>query len=347
MAEKAKIRNVFLDGVKVVAFVLVVFLHTVTIDDPASEVVECLARIAVPVFFAVSGYFACKAPLPVIARRMGRIALLTAVAVAFFAIVSYAGLWSTNSEPFLESMRDWKTWLFNFFVYNNIEYAYHLWFLIALVYTYLFYYLVRFCRGGTKFFVGVAVVALAVRFVMTVTLEIIPGHNWELRNWLFMGVPGFATGLLVKELEDKLDKLSSGAYFCIVLVGIALSLIELKLFGAQELYLGSLVTAGALLQWSISVFNHQQAAMAERGETGGMSTIAKVFEACFGGNILFYAYVVHRFILTWLKIWMNPMLEGMTNPDWVIWIATAIVSIVIGALVNGVLVGGKRLFTGR
>lgn len=86
-------RNFPLDILKLIAFIGVVGLHTV---DPAGGVstgLNVCARIGVPVFFAVSGYFAVGASVSVLWRRARRICVLLVFGLAFYAALSLVGLW--------------------------------------------------------------------------------------------------------------------------------------------------------------------------------------------------------------------------------------------------------------
>lgn len=69
-------RNQTLECCRILAAVFVVFLH-VPFPGTVGKTVNCLARLAVPLFFAISGWFSYGAEGRKLLRRMGRILLLT------------------------------------------------------------------------------------------------------------------------------------------------------------------------------------------------------------------------------------------------------------------------------
>ena len=86
-------RNTALDLLKVAAFCFVVALHTVNLVDGMSTALNICARVGVPLFFAVSGYFAFGGEVEVISRRTARVTRIAAFGLVFYLAVSLVTAW--------------------------------------------------------------------------------------------------------------------------------------------------------------------------------------------------------------------------------------------------------------
>ena len=124
-------RNTALDLLKVAAFCFVVALHTVNPVDGMSTALNICARVGVPPFFAVSGYFAFGGEVEVISRRTARVTRIAAFGLVFYLAVSLVTAWGGGTNYTVELLTPQN--LLNLIYFNAVPQAYHLWFLFARV----------------------------------------------------------------------------------------------------------------------------------------------------------------------------------------------------------------------
>ena len=91
-------RNETLECCRILAAVFVVFLH-VPFPGLMGRTVNCLARFAVPLFFAISGWFSYGAKPEKLLRRMGKILLLEAVGIGLADQMAAAECGSLRGTP--------------------------------------------------------------------------------------------------------------------------------------------------------------------------------------------------------------------------------------------------------
>lgn len=204
MEEKKRNRNHVLDWVKLGLACLVVLIH-VPLPGMAGIVMNCFGRIAVPTFFAISGYFSYRVDRAVLRRRAWHIVKL----LVFAAVIYYS--WNilcfvregqgTAAAFLLQELSLHKALLFLVFQYN--WYLEHLWYLAALILCYLvllWYVCFAVDENGAVSYrplYGIVVLLLAVHFLCQAAvfgLHVnLPNHVY--RNGWFFGIPMFAFSL--------------------------------------------------------------------------------------------------------------------------------------------------------
>lgn len=204
LADRPPLRNLSLDGFKIVMAAMVIGLHAGFLRDvdptAASYFTNCLFRIAVPTFFVINGYYLERQLDGGTLRWAGRMALLYAVWMALYAPLWWPG--ALHSQAFRTEIA-----LFGF---------YHLWYLLALLLAGLMVAALRrgggssrrlAVLGGVTFLGGVAI-QYAGNFHL-VPHEGVDGllnsvHTY--RNFLLMGFPFVVMGVLVARHEDRLPR---------------------------------------------------------------------------------------------------------------------------------------------
>lgn len=251
-------RNKVLDAAKAIAAYSVVLLH-VPFPGKTGEVVNALARFAVPFFFMVSGYFCFKAGEEDILKKMPgkvrHILVLTGVSYPFYI------LWGCVQNVLEgKNVADWLGKIIapsnieNFFRYNSSSAVKsHLWFLPALLYCYLIFWAIAKCR-----------VCKAAYLLIPVLLA---GHIWmdegrflfgntcrvmEFRNYLFTGMPFFLLGHLIHREQEILKKKIPG-FLCIffVILGAVMTTAEFFLIGKMEMYIGSIFMSVGIFLFAV------------------------------------------------------------------------------------------------
>ena len=243
-------RNHTLELLKLFASYMVVFIH-VLFYGKMGIVVDALARFAVPFFFLVSGYYSYKIPLEKIKKRIKKLLVLLITSAVCYTIFEIVKLLKYNPDElvvFLNKYTDIGTYL-NLLAFNVPVSSGHLWYFLAIIYVYIIFYFV------TKFHIKAHVIFITSLFLLL--LHVILGEGLSVfgiitpipyvRNFLLMGVPFFALGLFVNKHQDKLEKLPNYMVFVFALIGIFEAIISRFLFGANELYIGSLFILAAIV----------------------------------------------------------------------------------------------------
>ena len=253
---KEKNRNKSLDVLKLIASYFVVFIHF-KFSGLAGDIVEALARFAVPVFFMVSGYFAYSNSIEKIISKMKNI-----IKIYFWGAVIYIcfyGILALYDVGIKGAM--WYCILYfnpvlivKFIVFNVPRSSEHLWFLVALIYVYGLHYFVVKWKIKDCVYLWIGVVLLAIHLLLGVGLSsmgiVIP--PCVIRNFLFMGYPFYCIGMLIRKNEDLVHKkITYKRAMILILIGVIETVISYFICGENELYIGSVLVAVALLIISI------------------------------------------------------------------------------------------------
>ena len=222
-----------LDVLKAICAFLVVCIHTRRYTD-ASLDVEALCRLAVPVFFMITGFFyngvvEQKRELKYIKKILWLIVWSNLLYFLYGFIVFDNCLGMVN---YIAS----KVNLFNikyFLLFNVSPFSDHLWYLNALIY--VIFAFSFFLKKSKKIFLMILVLLLlSLGQVLGEFSEIIFGerlHYFFVRNFIFIGLPYFLIGYLISFYKASiLDKMRNKYLIFILLFGIT-CVIERHLFG--------------------------------------------------------------------------------------------------------------------
>ena len=187
-----KTRLTSLDLLKAASCFLVVCIHA-PFPDTWGRYVQALARIAVPLFFFISGYFYKKEHF---SKRFMRLLLLyLASNLLYFFWRGRADLLGYARETLnKESLR-------SFLLFNESPFVGHLWFIGALLYATVIVYL--FDRLGRKHLLYALILPLLlVDLAFGKYSLLLFGRTFDyhlVRNAYCVGVPNFALGLFLRE----------------------------------------------------------------------------------------------------------------------------------------------------
>ena len=250
-------RNRTLDMIKAVCAYFVVMIH-ISFPGTVGNIVDALARFAVPVFFMVSGYFCYRTDgleFEKTGKKLKHIAVLNVTAFTVYF------MWELFRNH-IEGVRETR-WLMSlvsrenireFFLYNYTSpVKWHLWFLPALLYCYvLFAFVARFRLYKVAYIL--IPVLLAVHFYME-ELEAFTGVEYRtmmFRNYLFTGFPFFMLGHRIHKDEKSIrEKLSPRFMELLLIVGAVSSVAEYAYLGKQELFMGSVMMAVSIFVLAI------------------------------------------------------------------------------------------------
>lgn len=242
--EKNK-KNAGLQIIKIICACLVVFVHY---HFPASidNYVINIGKNAVPVFFSISGYFLIKNSnitaselRKSILRKIKHIFSIVILAVVINAIAQVLNI-IFNVMTF-ETLLGIFTFgsLFKFIVFNEVPIAPELWFLFALIYAYVFYYIFANALLNKKWFKYVSVIPFFIvySFEYIVGKEVFLGgrlnndYVWR-RNWFCSGIPFLSFGIILKEYEEKIKNTKRIFGVILLVFGVVASGIEEELLNS-------------------------------------------------------------------------------------------------------------------
>ena len=248
---KTESRNLSLDCCKMVAAILVIFLH-LKFPGQVGEWFVFPARLAVPLFLAVSGWYSFRCSAAALARRLRHIVLLELTGsllqilwLTFVGIYRGFSLGATILDliPTGEELRLWL-------LFNVNPYAVPLWYLSAMTHCYGFLWIYRRfapAKWGNRPLYILAMTLLTARFSMELSGAVwLPDYGW--RNSILMGFPLFLLGMLLHEYRDPLLKrLHSRWLAAIVAAGILVSLLQRHWMGDTELFIGVVPAIAAVI----------------------------------------------------------------------------------------------------
>lgn len=255
-------RNQSMECCKMFASILVVFLH---VDFPGTldGFVKCFSCFAVPVFFAITGYFNYNASQETLARRLKHNIHLYLIAI--FVNLTY-GILSTEFgggstiaylRTFLPDLEEISKW----FVFHLDPRIGQLWYLSSacLCYVILWVY-VRFFGEKAVDYRPLYIISACLFsvFLALGVLAPVAGMNIPyplFRNGYFMGLPLFTLGIFLHEYQDQIlenYQLTTRKQLLLVLAGTLLSIIQWKGIGTGEVTLGAILEIVALMIFLIS-----------------------------------------------------------------------------------------------
>lgn len=244
-------KNMTLEMFKLFASYMVIFIH-VSFGGKAGVVMNVLARFAVPLFFLISGFFSYHIEPERIKKRIKNILSFFILASVCYTLFNIAVLLLEGNAhevfPYFSRYLNIST-LINIFVYNTPVYSEHLWFLLALIYVYFIFYFITVFRFNEKamFFISFSLLCLHIFLGEGLSLFGIVVPIPIVRNFALMGIPFFALGLFAKKHENKLRSIPNFVIVVMVAAGIFESLFSRYFFGANEIYIGSLLVLFAIV----------------------------------------------------------------------------------------------------
>jgi surface polysaccharide O-acyltransferase-like enzyme len=272
--------NKFLYAARFIACLAVIAIHT-RFPGKFGQVVDALARFAVPYFFAVSGRFLLNSSddtTEYIRSRTKRALIRLLKITGFIYLVHLVFSFIVNVLVNKMQPLEWLSFkynlgeLVNFIMYNSGRFIYdgsytfdHIWFLFALIYVYvLIYIFAGVLRKWYKGLIAILLFFLYLGMLLQTYYPIRPfGINictwFVMRNWLFMGIPFVLIGILFADyIRDKVDVLDSEKKkswqkstkvkaIAGLVAGIVLTAVEIEIYGNKEVHFGSLLIVFSLL----------------------------------------------------------------------------------------------------
>lgn len=185
-----------LDVVKAICAFLVICIH-ISYKDKLGDIITPLCRIAVPIFFMITGYFyhkTSKAPL----KQMKKVLVLIILANFLYFVLGII----MNGKAEVPNKED----IINGLLFNSSPFAFHLWYLNALLYVLIIAYIAdKFNKRKYLYFL--IPVLLVTNIIFGEYSIVLFNKDYDpiyMRNFLFIGLPYFLIGNLLYENKEKL-----------------------------------------------------------------------------------------------------------------------------------------------
>lgn len=298
---RTKKQNDTLNILKGVSCFLIVWMHCNS-GSIMDSVIACIARFGIPVFFMVSGFFTYKPSMDNYTKLLCKktIHILKYIIIAsIIYLLWYWYLYPTinNSKPdsllrYLSPLFS-KKGLFNLLVLNVNPFGGILWFLNALLYCYLIWFLLSKINRKKIIYILTLIILLggiALRGFVHMK-QLMPEEisiNY-FRNWLFMGLPFFIIGYAINENKEIITKLFDEKILLIIAgVGLVFSFIE-RIVVPLELFYGTVVVSIALFVFAI-----------KKPDANRIPVISKT-----GEKFCFTIYIMHPIVRDIIKIYFS------------------------------------------
>ena len=306
--------NYSINALKFISILAVISIHCINVNETEShfKILLGLLRFAVPIFFLISGFYSyyednSKAQQKY-KTRIIRLLKLIIVANLFYLIVT-----PMNYSIFF-NIKSILAWL----ILNLQLIKGHLWFLDALLYCYIFVFILSKLKIDLKKFYFVIPLLLIINLILGEISSCVgnPIPFYYYRNFLFTGLPFFMIGHLIHYKEKFIKNNISNKQILLLLVPICCLTMFESTYASTDLYLGTILFSVLIFIWGI--LNPEK--------------INFRITNFIGGKLYGYIYILHLFLVfTLLKDfsinlgWLNPIL---------IFIVTTIISYIIYYLIT-------------
>lgn len=305
-------RNNSLDTLRGIACIFVILIHY-PFPGIWGALIKSVCRTAIPFFFMLSGYYTNKTDKErtciEITRRIKNTINICAGATVFSLLMEYIIYFRRQSiyefiEEYFDAGKIWRL-----IIWNDTGSITHLWFLFALLYCYLFLYVILLLNTSPSCYRIIGITAFLLWVVLIILAEIFPicGKSVDhiyFRNALFTGFPFFWFGfrLRTKPFERKIN------FKFFFFVGIGIVIIERLLIGNLENSFG--ITVLSLIVFIKAVNNPAG------GEVNVLTVLGKEYSLLI--YILhWYVICVEYKIINELQF-LNGYLYAMISPFFVI-----------------------------
>lgn len=260
---KTTTRVIGLDCLKLLCAFLVICLHKPF--EIAEGYTDAIARIAVPIFFMITGYFyqTCVEKGNQLKQIKKILILVIFCNLLYFAFESAYYIYTGDISEKLQSWFTLKS-LIKFLVFNSSPFKGHLWYLGAVLYVLIFIFLFekKFKRSYLYFLIPIL---LCINLLLGNFSKLLFGYAISAiytRNFLFMGLPFFLLGDYIRNGKRfnpmRLNTLISGILAFIFIITTLIEYYLLKHFdflGTKELFISSIFCAAFLFTFCIKISN--------------------------------------------------------------------------------------------
>lgn len=304
MQEKRAKKNHFLDALKGIACIGVVFGHAL-FPGRFGYLVLTAATGMVPIFFLISGYYSYHASREKLIEKTKRkekhIAFITiGVLALYFVWMCIRMLLGKKAFATILHVVNIRS-VIKFFLLNDTTMfdGGHLWFLLALLYCYITLYII-----GRFRLIKFAYPVIAIAFILRI-LAVSCG-NWHYsQNFWVDGFPYFFLGFYLREHPEKYAKVRSKMCVCLAIGGLLFS--EIANMGGVFPFKLNIYEVGTIVM-AVSLFVYA----IKNPKIGENSFLEKI-----GRNYSMFIYIVHVIILQTITDYEGVILKSI--PTWYQW----------------------------
>lgn len=249
-------RSYSIDILKFACAVLVVIVHT---NFKFQNAVLPLTRCAVPCFLMISGFLLYSENKGIgyerLKRNIKHIFHIMIWSTLLFAVVK-EGMSIIHGEFFIPSINQW----FNFIIFNDNPFGYHLWYLGAYLYVLVIALVVDKYNMWNSLMCITPLLLLGDLIFGKYSLLLL-NHEYPfiyVRNFLFIGLPYFLIGVWIKKHKAKLLTVNMKIYaggiilFSVTSILEKIILLNIGMSPAREHYLSTTFLAISLFMFVLS-----------------------------------------------------------------------------------------------
>ena len=309
-AEKSPARNETMDLLKFIAAIFVVFDHAIFPGRLGGWLV-CLCSFAVPMFFAISGYFNYNASVDQIRRRTRGIFKLLVIGTLFQIIGNCVAIELNQGSTiaYLRAAIPDPDEIVNCVVLHVHPYSGQLWFLNGLIAVYLVFLL--FTRFQNRLepdyrpFYGLCTALLVLLFAFgTLSPAIGQSNGVPVRHGWLIGLPMFGAGLFLRQYQERILDMVPRRWWvlaCAAVGAMAFSLLEMETVGAGILPFGMYIAVAALMLLAVS---HPVISR-------GTGLFHGFLRHC--GSVSTWIYLFHVFFVTQYEEFLQPLVVSLAG----------------------------------
>lgn len=224
-----EVRHSSLDVIKFFAAFMVVYIHYGTVETGTyhliSHLIEGLCRLAVPLFFMISGYFYPRLKEKGRFRKhLIKLLFLAVGSSVLYNLVHCVELLQDGGSivEYLSTTYTPKI-IIAFFIINADPASFHLWFLWASLYVYIIFFLVDKIKKVNSLYILSILV-----YIVSIPVLFSKGY---VTNFLFLGLPYMCLGRYMKEKKVSLARTSDKTLLLLVILSAILIVIESYVLG--------------------------------------------------------------------------------------------------------------------
>ena len=247
---------------KLVASILVVFLHC-PFPNRLGTAVSTLGSVAVPMFFAITGYFNYGSDRTAVVRRLKHLLRLYGIVIVTAVVcgVISTELRGGSSIVFLRTYCPDLSEVMGLLILHQEPRNAQLWYLISAGFCYLVLLLYLDFRGGKTadyrplYILGACQFSVFLSFGCLGTLVGMHTPHLLWFNGYYYGICFFTLGIFLHEYQQQIlenFRLTPKKLCLLIVFGIALSFLQSLTLGSGQVPLGGMVEVVALLLLAIS-----------------------------------------------------------------------------------------------
>lgn len=332
---------------KFIASLFVVLIH-VRLPGDLGEYASCIARFAVPVFFAISGYFSFNLNAEKAGKRIRHILKLSVVSTLIYAAW---GIWQTafisngNAAEFLKQKINENT-LTKWLILGINPFSVQLWYLSAILTCNVILWAYIKFSGSEKadfkplYIVGIICLLFQIFFDTNADIKGFTIPYEAYRTALFCGLPMFAMGMFIRENAQRIIEnfnLNTLKQVGIIVFGVFLTVLQWKGFGKAELPVGTVIEVFGLMLFMIS---HPKLPLVPENKNGFVNML---------GNISLVVYIIHMLFEKIIKAYAGKieLFALIKKTDFALPIAVILLSVTAGIIYELLLNTAKIIKTKR